>query len=237
MEYPIRFLEKYLDYHLFSCKEIDSTNDYFKREGKHFPSPSVLMADYQTKGRGRYIRKWEGGNKDLLFSIITDKKVRYEVLMPVAIMMATRKYHLPTFIKWPNDIYIEDRKLSGILIEQIYEGESFGFQIIGVGINFTKKESLQSAGIEEFTGALDKYSLLKEILDTLEEIKKLPFEQMMQTYTNNNLIYNREIHYQEENYKVIGFTPEGHLLAENDYGRRIIQSDEIDIKKSMEARR
>jgi BirA family transcriptional regulator, biotin operon repressor / biotin---[acetyl-CoA-carboxylase] ligase len=236
MEYPIRFLEKYLDYHLFSCKEIDSTNDYFKREGKHFPSPSVLMADYQTKGRGRYIRKWEGGNKDLLFSIITDKKVRYEVLMPVAIMMATRKYHLPTFIKWPNDIYIEDRKLSGILIEQIYEGKAFGFQIIGVGINFTKKESLQSAGIEEFTDALDKYSLLKEILDTLEEIKKLPFEQVMQTYTNNNLIYNREIHYQEEKYKVIGFTPEGHLLAENDYGRRIIQSDEIDIKKSMEAR-
>lgn len=237
MEYPIRFLEKYLGYHIFSCKEIDSTNDYFKREGKHFPSPSVLTADYQTNGRGRYIRKWEGGNKDLLFSIVTDEKSRYEILMPVAIMMATRKYHLPTFIKWPNDIYIEDRKLSGILIEQIYEGKDFGYQIIGVGINFTQKERLHSTGIEEFTDNLNKYSLLKNILDTLEEIKKQPFEQVMQTYTNNNLIYNREIHYQDESYKVIGFTAEGHLVAKNDHRLRIIQSDEIDIKKSMEVRR
>lgn len=236
MEYPIEFLGNHLDYQIFHCHEIDSTNSYFKRHGTQFSCPSVLIADHQSKGRGRYIRKWQDNKDDLLFSFIVKDDVRYEILSPLAILQATRKYHINTFIKWPNDIYVEDKKLSGILIENIFRESKLCFQIVGIGINFHKKEELASIGIHDINPSVDKMDLLKYFLSSLNELKRIPLEEAINKYKKNNLIYHRKIQYQNKSYQVIDFTSEGYLVVENEQERRIIKSDEIDIKNCLEER-
>lgn len=236
MEYPISYLETFFGYTLFHTKEIDSTNSYFKREKDHFKNNCVLLADHQTAGRGREIRKWEDDKEDLLFSLFSKEDLRFEILMPLAVMKATRKYHAASFIKWPNDLYVEDKKLCGILIEKFFENASFHSQVVGVGINFTAKENLPSIGMKSFDERIEKVSFLKEILSSLDELKNLPLGEVLDQYKKNNLIYNRLVNYKNEQYKVDGFTLEGYLILKKTNQDRtlIVKSDEIDIKSCLE---
>ncbi len=236
MEYPISYQETFLRYTLFHTKEIDSTNSYFKREKNHFMNNSVLLTDHQTAGRGREVRKWQDGKEDLLFSLFSKEDLRFEILMPLAVMKATRKYHASSFIKWPNDLYVEDKKLCGILIEKFYENSSFHSQVVGVGINFTSKENLPSIGMMAFDEKIEKVTFLKEILSFLDELKNMPLEEALDQYKKNNLIYNRLVKYKNEQYKVDGFTIEGYLILKKTNSERtlIVKSDEIDIKSCLE---
>ncbi len=238
MEYPISYLETFSGYTLFHTKEIDSTNSYFKREKDHFKGDSILLADHQTAGRGREIRKWEDNKEDLLFSLFSKEDLRFEILMPLAILRATRRHHATSFIKWPNDLYVEDKKLCGILIEKSYEKSSFHSQVIGVGINFSKKENLPSIGMRAFDKNIGKLDFLKEILSSLDELKKMPLEEVLDQYKKNNLIYNRRVFYHCEQYKVDGFTIEGYLVLKKIDQEKtlIVKSDEIDIKACIEGK-
>lgn len=233
MEYPIRFVKELEGYSLFHTQEIDSTNSYFKREFSYFKDKSLLVADHQTSGRGRFIRKWEDDEKDLIFSLLRKNSLRYEILMPLSILNVTRRHQIPSFIKWPNDIYVEGKKLSGILIEDIFDGSSLLCQVIGVGINFLEKPSLNAIGISSFID-IDKDTLLEEILLELSLLETKPFEETLLEYTKNNLIYHRHILFHSKELVVEGFTKEGHLLCrDKDENEIIIRSDEINIKDRL----
>ncbi len=238
MEYPISYLETFLGYSLFQTKEIDSTNSYFKREKDHFRGNSILLADHQTAGRGREVRKWEDNRQDLLFSLFSKEDLRFEILMPLAILKASRLHHARSFIKWPNDLYVEDRKLCGILIEKFFKNACFHSQVIGVGINFYPKKDLPSIGMKAFDEKVEKHSFLKEILSSLEELKKMSLLEVMDYYRKNNLIYNRLVNYHNEEYRVDGFTLEGYLILKKTKEEKtlIVKSDEIDIKACIEGK-
>lgn len=233
MEYPIRFVKNLQGYSLFHTQEIDSTNSYFKREYSYFKDKSLLVADHQTSGRGRFIRKWEDDEKDLIFSLLRKNAYRYEILMPLSILNVTRKHQIPSLIKWPNDIYVEDKKLCGILIEDIFDGNNLLCQVIGVGINFLEKPSLNACGISSYDD-IDKETLLEEILLELSLLETKSFEENLHEYTLNNLIYHRNILFHGQELLVDGFTKEGHLLCrDKDNNEIIIRSDEINIKDSL----
>ena len=126
---------------------VDSTNDIAKELIKYNPNinGTVIQANYQLKGRGRKNHTWESNpTENLLFSII---------IMPVsihpsrqflinALVSVTLRNFLQTLIpntavkiKWPNDIYVENKKIAGILIEHIITGEDITYSIIGIGVN------------------------------------------------------------------------------------------------------
>lgn len=232
MEYPITFVEQFLSYSLFRSDVIDSTNSYFKREYSHFETDSVLIAKKQTAGRGRYERRWEDDD-DLLFSLLKKDDNRYEILLPLSLMRTLRKKEIKAFIKWPNDIYVDSKKLAGILIEDIFQKQERKCQIIGVGINMTDKENVNGIGVNHFVD-VDKIAFLKELLKELNLVLSLPFEEALEEYCKNNLIYHREISFCGNNYFVKSFTKEGYLLVtdKNDQ-EKIIKTDEINIKESL----
>ena len=232
MEFDIRHLYQVGPYSLYHVDEIDSTNTYFKNNFEFYLDNSVLQADYQSAGRGRYIRKWEN-DEDLCFSILTYQRERYEILTPLSVMNVLRKHHIKAFIKWPNDVYISNKKVCGILIEDIYQASMFKACIIGIGINMTNKDEVNGIGLYSFQ-LKDKMMLLEEVLEELSLLKERPFEEIIQEYTKNNLIYNRLIEFEGETLKVVSFSKEGYIIAVDNQGNnRIIKSDEINIKQSL----
>ena len=132
-------------YSFFLVDEIESTNTYFKEHAEEYPDKSVLIALRQTKGRGRYNRVWESKD-DITFSILLKHNASYNVIAPLALCLALYSLGYDTGIKWPNDIYMQDKKLAGILIEDLYQ-ITFNSAIIGIGLNMSDKEEYNAIGL------------------------------------------------------------------------------------------
>lgn len=112
-----------------------------------FPPYFALTADSQQQGRGRQGKSWESETgKNLLLSLLLYPRIppslQFHVCRQVSLGIA--KWIKETFdieqvfIKWPNDIYIENKKLVGILIEHFLLGDSIHYSIAGIGININQ---------------------------------------------------------------------------------------------------
>lgn len=133
-------------------KNIESTNQYLQSlldEGVDI-ADNVVTADFQTSGKGQGKNVWQSEDgKNLLFSIALDMsflKAECQFLLTqmvsVAMIDVLKKY-LPEgnlFVKWPNDIYFNDKKIAGILIKNEIKGMMLGTSIIGIGLNVNQTD-------------------------------------------------------------------------------------------------
>ena len=156
-------------------EEIDSTNEYLKRQ-KDNKNYDIAMAHKQTKGKGTRGRVWLSTEGILMFSMVIkeDKNISMEeytklpLVVGMALLSALEEIEkLPFMFKWTNDIYLYDKKLSGILTEKI--GEDF---IVGVGINLNILEfgDLNAISLKAVSGKdYDKLECLKSIVNKIKE--------------------------------------------------------------------
>lgn len=156
-------------------EEIDSTNEYLKRQ-KDNKNYDIVMAHKQTKGKGTRGRVWLSTEGILMFSMVIkeDKNISMEeytklpLVVGMALLSALEEIEkLPFMFKWTNDIYLYDKKLSGILTEKI--GEDF---IVGVGINLNILEfgDLNAISLKAVSGKdYDKLECLKSIVNKIKE--------------------------------------------------------------------
>ncbi|MBZ4675456.1 MAG: birA [Anaerophaga sp.] len=113
---------------------------------QNLPECSVVITNRQTAGRGQPGNTWEAEpGKNLTFSIVFFPQMvpatsQFILSKTVAVAIATslEKYIRPVEIKWPNDIYYNDQKLGGILIENSLHGNSISQSIAGIGININQ---------------------------------------------------------------------------------------------------
>lgn len=175
--------EKLIDfYHTIEIiDEIDSTNDELKRRASDLEEGFVFIADTQNKGKGRngknfYSPKQSGIYMSLFLkpNLSIQHSLKLTACASVAIYAAIKKnYGLNSKIKWVNDVYIEDKKIAGILCEASLEMNtaSLEYMIIGIGINVhsynVPNELKDVAGsIEDFTNQqVDRNKLIKDILN------------------------------------------------------------------------
>lgn len=134
---------------LLHLQTVDSTNNYALRLAKQQETleGTVILADFQTGGRGQGTNQWQSeSGVSLLFSII---------LRPVAVPAARQFYLSMTVatgivaglshmgmkaaVKWPNDILVADKKLAGILIENTVMGLNLNTSVVGVGLNVNQE--------------------------------------------------------------------------------------------------
>jgi BirA family biotin operon repressor/biotin-[acetyl-CoA-carboxylase] ligase len=124
--------------------EIDSTNlEARKRAEQGLPHGACISAEIQTAGRGRLNRRWEApSGTSLMFSILfrpsLDLSEVFSItnLMAVSVCTAVEEMGGPSLaIKWPNDIYLEGRKVAGILTEFTSCSEHIQYVVVGVGLN------------------------------------------------------------------------------------------------------
>ncbi|HMG11191.1 MAG TPA: biotin--[acetyl-CoA-carboxylase] ligase [Mucilaginibacter sp.] len=151
------FSALFVGQNLVTIKELDSTNNFLKdllSNSKPLPEGTVIMAESQYAGRGQQQNKWHSEpGKNLTFSILLTPS-----FLPVINQFdLTRVVSLGVFdalapylgdklkIKWPNDIYYEDRKLGGILIETHIQGDRIKDAIVGIGLNINQESFLPGA--------------------------------------------------------------------------------------------
>ena len=143
----------------------------------------LVVTDYQAQGRGRLERKWwSPPRENLLFSLIfrppfeINQTFRLTVLSSLAVAEAIRQETgLEALIKWPNDVYIKGKKVSGILSEMGVENEQLQYVIVGIGINVNSDPSIDheirdvATSISvELRQSFSRLKLLKAILELME---------------------------------------------------------------------
>jgi BirA family transcriptional regulator, biotin operon repressor / biotin---[acetyl-CoA-carboxylase] ligase len=123
-------------------KTVGSTNDFAMELAKDKKTSfgTMVIADEQTKGRGRYKRRWISEKGNLFCSIITHSdncfKDAGKVSFAASLAILETLEHFgakDVSLKWPNDVLVDGKKISGILIET--DGKKEGVMIIGIGVN------------------------------------------------------------------------------------------------------
>lgn len=104
---------------------------------------SVIFANEQTQGRGQLNSVWESNSgKNLLCSIVLspvfitiDQQTYLNMAMCLAMLDTIKMFTPDANIKWPNDIYINKKKVAGLLLENAIQGDHIKYSIVGIGIN------------------------------------------------------------------------------------------------------
>jgi BirA family biotin operon repressor/biotin-[acetyl-CoA-carboxylase] ligase len=136
-----KYLPKSLEVKLELLGSIASTNDYVKLHSKQYSW--FCLAEHQSAGKGRFGRQWYSpfaANIYLTYSWLINKDVSelsgLSLVVSLAIVAALEAYGVENLsIKWPNDIYWQEQKLAGVLIEMIAESHGLTQVIIGIGLN------------------------------------------------------------------------------------------------------
>lgn len=135
---------------------INSTNTYLHRMAAENPvlEPfTAVRADYQTAGRGQVGNTWESAcGQNLLMSVYlrpSNLDVHEQFYLSMAVSLAvvdTVRYYVPNaMVKWPNDIYVGNKKLAGILIENTLCHSQIFHAIVGLGLNVNQTEFVSNA--------------------------------------------------------------------------------------------
>lgn len=200
---------------LFFLDEVDSTNKYAKEHINEFEDKTLIYTDNQTNGRGRLERKWAYAGKDNIYASIVlkpsseMKEIYSNITQYLCVVLAKtfEDYGVEPKIKWPNDIQIDGKKISGILAEGVIEKGILQGLVLGFGINLnTKKEFLEN--INQPATSLNVE--IGEFVDREIFLKKL-----LEKFC---LMYDR-------------FIEDGFLLIKNDYIRRAgFLNKEVTIK-------
>ncbi|WP_100610769.1 biotin--[acetyl-CoA-carboxylase] ligase [Confluentibacter lentus] len=162
---------------IIKLNAIDSTNSFMRRlsSEENLEDYTIVMAKHQTQGRGQMGTVWSSENsKNLMFSVFKDTS-KFNLEYPFLISMVTSLAILRTLqsfsitklsIKWPNDILSEDKKICGILIENVIKQNSLSNTIIGIGLNVNQTEF----------NNLPKASSLKLITGNVFDLEEVLFE-------------------------------------------------------------
>ena len=175
----------------FHFKTVSSTNDLAADIlSKTSPiSGTAISADFQSRGRGQFDRKWQGAMDQNLAVTVIYLPVHLEILhqfyLNKCVALAVRecvasfvKNDSVTRIKWPNDILVNGQKISGILIQNSLQGPIFKNSIIGIGMNVLQKEwdglEIKPTSIVLNSDVMpDKYKILQSLFHFLDQYLSL----------------------------------------------------------------
>lgn len=170
-----------LDCKRIHFETIDSTNTWAKQQIESFAQDAltVVTADFQTAGRGRFKRSWVApANVNLLVSFclkIASTPFLGNIPQVLALSVCQCLPDIPIRLKWPNDLILDGKKMGGILCETVQVTDGIGV-IIGIGLNINMTpESLQQVDIPAtsllaHSGTMwDRELLLKQLTDCFKK--------------------------------------------------------------------
>jgi BirA family biotin operon repressor/biotin-[acetyl-CoA-carboxylase] ligase len=178
--------------YLYYFSELDSTNNYLKNVAAGgAPEGTIVLTDYQRSGKGRMGREWQStAGENILMSILLRPKLSIEAVQCITlatsniVVSAIEKYlkqkkirHPQFILKWPNDIYVQHRKMAGILIESSLQDKWIDFLVVGIGINVNQNINELDANIRDAATSLqaetdqtfDREQLIATLINTYEK--------------------------------------------------------------------
>ena len=220
--------------------EIDSTNDEAKRiiVQKDF---HVIIAERQTKGRGRLGKKWSSPNSgNIYMTICTENDHSNSPLSLVTGLICKRAINkisnkLLVSLKWPNDILVKDKKIGGILVEKEIQKEVTR-TIIGIGININiKKQESWWGDLSNYNLETKRNELINLILLEFISMSKDMNPNWMDEWRDSCIHMNKQIKIEVGNsFKEEAFFKDidenGNAIIETNEGKKVMSSGEISIK-------
>lgn len=173
------------DFNIHWLKSTDSTNDDASRNSDISNDKTVWIAQYQTAGRGQRGNHWESeSGQNLTFSILLKPTNMLSIgqfvisqIASVGIIEYLNKRGVSAKIKWPNDIYVGNKKICGMLIQNVVENNLVKSSIIGIGFNLNQTLFLSDApnptSLKIETCSESLYDLEYELISLLTEIYSL----------------------------------------------------------------
>lgn len=220
---------------------LNSTNDFIKRHFSTLQSRTVVIADTQKKGRGRFNRQWHSGKGGLWFSILVkhtrpDATFLLTFAAAVSVAKAINDLRIPARIKWPNDIWIREKKVCGILTENMIKGSTIN-TIVGIGINVNNQIHLSTATTmkKELGKEIDKDILLKRILKYYNtycsDFQKGSYRKILSDWNRYWLSKGKTVKMKTVNgtFKgtAIGISEEGSLILQTRKGKKTIVEGDV----------
>lgn len=170
-----------MKFHVIKLNKVDSTNTYMKNllADKELNEGTVILADFQNKGRGRGKNMWYSSQgRNLTFSILFSPKILTDNLfsltefISLSIADVLHKYGIHARIKWPNDIYVANNKIAGLLIENTLSDRKIEISIAGIGLNVNEEKFPDNltnpvSMFQVIQREIDRNELLNGLLDSI----------------------------------------------------------------------
>ena len=204
-----------MNYHYLHFDEIDSTNNYLKNSYKLLSNFTFVSTDYQSAGKGRNDRIWfSNPRENLMFSLLIKDENLLKKFSSLSIISAAIIAELieslgieDVSIKWPNDVFIKDKKVCGILLE----GQILEYLVIGMGLNVNQKsfpDGLRKPATS-LSLELNKDLNVNEIKEQLfsqmtKELSALNSHKYLEYFKNHNYLENKRVRALVNNQPFIG---------------------------------
>lgn len=229
-------------YSLIELSSVDSTNNYAANvlSDGSVADFTVILAHNQTAGRGQRGSVWQTApNKNLTASVIVTAihlPASQHFLLNMAVSLSVHKLlrHVikkDIFVKWPNDIWVEDSKIAGLLIENTIHGNTINESIIGLGLNLNQTdfpEGINATSLKQITGAdfdvIEVLDLWIAILKKqLQDFKAEPLKKEYLSYLKW-LHIEQTYHYKNHELKatIIDVDASGRLVLVSVGGQRMV---------------
>lgn len=251
--FEVMIVMGFMSCRLIHMEETDSTNEEIKRLSSVLPHGAIVVADNQSMGKGRLGRNWSSPKDEGLWmsfilrpTLSPEKCAGITLVVALAMTGALREITgLDIGIKWPNDLVVNGRKLSGILTEMVTKDMEVDYIVAGVGVNLTTVDfpedirdtatSLLKEGIRD----IDKMEIVKVFGQYFEEYftqyeKTGDFSLLREEYEKYLVNCGREVRVvgSEDEIKGIatGINNDGELLLNVDDNIITIRAGEVSVR-------
>lgn len=181
---------------IIKLSAIGSTNTFLRQISSAEPVQdyTVVVAEHQTNGRGQMGTDWMvQDGKNLTFSVFkdvsflpTNKHFFISMVVSLSVIAVLKRLKIPNSnIKWPNDILAENKKVCGILIENVIKNNKLAGSIIGIGLNVNQTEFANLPRASSLFALGGKPFLLDEILDNIIETLQQYFKRLENSAFND----------------------------------------------------
>lgn len=225
---------------VINFNEIDSTNKYLMREQNNLIDFTFCTAKFQSEGKGRGDRIWYSPeNENILASFLlkssefTSKFHLFSICTAVSVMKILRQIGVENVsIKWPNDVYVNDKKICGILLQ----GQLPDFVVVGIGLNVNQIEFKDKYRIAPTSVALElkQKQNIKKLQDKLfKDIVYMSkhMDEYVALAQESDYLKNKKIMYKNSIAEVIGIDEDCSLKILKDNKIVKINNGEICIAR------
>lgn len=233
---------------IFVFDSLGSTNDYLKKLAPSgVPEGTVVIAREQTAGKGRWGRSWASPVGGAWFSLLLRPSITLDQAGCIAILVAVslaqaieERWAVPVEVKWPNDLYVRDRKLGGILIELSSQIQKMEWLVAGIGVNVNNelpqetrvpatslaRELCRKISLEEFFD-----TVLKALARDYQRFLAEGFAWVRERWAELSVLGERIVVTGERSYEaeVLGLAESGKLIVRTEEGVRELSSEEVTL--------
>lgn len=244
-------LEKYKNFDIQIFDTITSTNDFAKEliNSNNFQHGTTIIANSQTKGRGRFGKTFfSPANTGIYFSTIFKISLKLQDIPLITIISAiavcktiTKLSNLKPKIKWINDVYLNNKKICGILVENINNINNCESKavVVGIGINMTTDifpKEIKDNATSIMLKNISRNSFIAQLINNLFDLLQNMYgKKIIEEYKELSLVLNHKISYIKNNTEhfatAIDINEKGNLIVkDNNNNIYALDCSEISIK-------